>query len=118
MSRMTILCVEDQSEYMATLTYMLEGIGYDEVPASNGIQAIDLLAKQTIDGVPAGIQPAGCCERRVAGTTQSDTSGCSGSFVRRNRQPDAMRDVAILGRLPAERGEGWERTRRFGSVRT
>ena len=51
MSRMTILCVEDQSEYMATLTYMLEGIGYDVVPASNGIQAINLLAKQTIDGV-------------------------------------------------------------------
>ncbi len=51
MSGMTILCVEDQSEYMATLTCMLEGIGYDVLPASNGEQAIDLLAKQTIDGV-------------------------------------------------------------------
>lgn len=51
MSGMTILCVEDQSEYMATLTCMLEGIGYDVLPASNGEQAIDLLGKQTIDGV-------------------------------------------------------------------
>ncbi|MFZ2002790.1 MAG: response regulator [Candidatus Sulfotelmatobacter sp.] len=51
MSGMRILCVEDQSEYMATLTCMLEGIGYEVMPASNGGQAIDLLANQTVDGV-------------------------------------------------------------------
>jgi len=35
MSGMTILCVEDRSEYMATLTCMLEGIGYEVLPARN-----------------------------------------------------------------------------------
>jgi CheY-like chemotaxis protein len=30
---------------------MLEGIGYEVLPASNGGQAIDLLAKQAIDGI-------------------------------------------------------------------
>ena len=51
MSGMTILCVEDQSEYMDTLTCMLEGIGYEVMPASNGGQAMNLLANRTIDGV-------------------------------------------------------------------
>lgn len=51
MSEMTILCVEDQPEYMAMLTGMLEGIGYGVMPARNGRQAIDLLTKQAIDGV-------------------------------------------------------------------
>jgi response regulator RpfG family c-di-GMP phosphodiesterase len=51
MSGMTILCVEDQSEYMATLRCMLEGIGYEVMPASNGKEAMGLLANQTIDGV-------------------------------------------------------------------
>jgi len=51
MSGMKILCVEDQSDYMATLTCMLEGIGYEVLPASNRGQALNLLANQTIDGV-------------------------------------------------------------------
>jgi len=51
MSGMTILCVEDQSEYMHTLTRMLEGIGYGVMPARNGGQAMDLLANRAIDGV-------------------------------------------------------------------
>jgi CheY-like chemotaxis protein len=51
MSGMTILCIEDQSEYMATLTCMLEGIGYEVLPASNGGQAIDFLTSQAVDGV-------------------------------------------------------------------
>ena len=41
MSGMKILCVEDQPEHMAVLTSMLEGIGYEVMPASNGGQAID-----------------------------------------------------------------------------
>jgi CheY-like chemotaxis protein len=51
---MTILCVEDQSEYMHTLTCMLEGIGYEVMPAGNGGQAMDQLANRAIDGVLLG----------------------------------------------------------------
>jgi len=51
MSGMKILCVEDHPDYMAMLTCMLEGIGYEVMPASNGGQAIDVLSKQAIDGV-------------------------------------------------------------------
>jgi CheY-like chemotaxis protein len=51
MSGMKILCVEDQPEDMAILAYMLEGIGYEVMSASNEGQAIDLLTKQAIDGV-------------------------------------------------------------------
>jgi len=51
MSGMKILCVEDQPEYMALLTYMLEGIGYEVMPASNEVQAMDTLNKEAIDGV-------------------------------------------------------------------
>jgi len=51
MSGMKILCVEDQPEYMAMLTCMLEGIGYEVMPAKDSGQAIDLLHKQAIDGV-------------------------------------------------------------------
>jgi CheY-like chemotaxis protein len=51
MSGMKILCVENQPEDMAVLTYMLEGIGYEVMPATNGGQAVDLFSKQVIDGV-------------------------------------------------------------------
>ena len=51
MTGMKILCVEDQPDYMATLTCMLEGIGYEVLPAGNRGQALNLLANQTIDGV-------------------------------------------------------------------
>lgn len=51
MSGMTILCVVDQFESMATLTCMLEGIGYEVMPAANAKQAIDLFANQPVDGV-------------------------------------------------------------------
>jgi CheY-like chemotaxis protein len=51
MSGMTILCVEDRTEYLQTLTWLLEGIGYEVMHARNGGQAIDLLAHRTIDGV-------------------------------------------------------------------
>ena len=51
MSGKTILCVEDQLEHMARLTYMLEGIGYEVMPASNAEQAIDLLDVHTQGGL-------------------------------------------------------------------
>jgi CheY-like chemotaxis protein len=51
MTGMKILCVENQPEGMAVLTYMLQGIGYEVMPASSGEQAIDMVAKEAIDGV-------------------------------------------------------------------
>ena len=51
MGEMKILCVEDQPEYMAMLTCILEGIGYEVMPATNEGQAIDVLSKEAIDGV-------------------------------------------------------------------
>lgn len=51
MTGMKILCVENQPEDMAVLTYMLKGIGYEVMPASNGEQAIDMLAQEAIDGI-------------------------------------------------------------------
>lgn len=51
MSGMKILCVENEPRDMAVLTYMLEGIGYEVMPAINGGQAVNLFRKQAIDGV-------------------------------------------------------------------
>lgn len=51
MSGMKVLCVENQPEHMAILTSMLEGIGYEVMTATNGLQAIDLVTGQAIDGV-------------------------------------------------------------------
>jgi len=51
MTGMKILCVEDQPEYMAMLTCMLEGIGYEVMPARNEGQAVEVLTKESIDGV-------------------------------------------------------------------
>ncbi len=55
MSGMKILCVENQPEDLAILTSMLEGIGYEVMPATSGGEALSLLANkqtnQAIDGV-------------------------------------------------------------------
>jgi CheY-like chemotaxis protein len=51
MSVMTILCVEDQPDNMATLVCMLVGIGYEVVPVSSGRQAIEAFRNESIDGV-------------------------------------------------------------------
>ncbi len=55
MNGMKILCVENQPEDLAILASMLEGIGYEVMPATSGWEALSLLAnKQTnkaIDGV-------------------------------------------------------------------
>jgi CheY-like chemotaxis protein len=51
MSGMKVLCVENHPEYMATLTCMLEGIGYEVMPAVNSGQAVELLNNQAIAGV-------------------------------------------------------------------
>jgi CheY-like chemotaxis protein len=51
MNGMKILCVENQPENLDVLTCMLEGIGYEVMPATNGGQAVDVFSKQAVDGV-------------------------------------------------------------------
>jgi CheY-like chemotaxis protein len=51
MNGMKILCVEDQPDNLEVLTFMLEGIGYEVMPATNGDQAVDMFSKESIDGV-------------------------------------------------------------------
>jgi CheY-like chemotaxis protein len=51
MSGRKILCVESEPENLAILTYMLEGMGYEVLTATNSWQAIAVLGKQTMDGV-------------------------------------------------------------------
>jgi CheY-like chemotaxis protein len=46
-----LLCIEDEPENLAILTCMLEGMGYEVMPARNSDEAIDLLLAQAIDGV-------------------------------------------------------------------
>ena len=46
-----ILCVENEPESLAILTIMLEGIGYEVMPAKSSEEAVDLVLAQAIDGV-------------------------------------------------------------------
>jgi len=51
MSARKILCVENEPENLAILTVMLEGIGYEVMPATSSTQALDVLMAEAIDGV-------------------------------------------------------------------
>ena len=51
MDGIKVLCVENRPEHMATLQCMLEGIGCEVTPATSAGEALDLLAKQPVDGV-------------------------------------------------------------------
>ncbi len=51
MDGIRVLCVENHPEHMATLLCMLEGIGCEVTLATSAGEALDLLAKQPIDGV-------------------------------------------------------------------
>jgi DNA-binding response OmpR family regulator len=51
MSVAKILCVEHHPEYLDALEYMLEGAGYDVVPARSGAQALVLFANLNVQGV-------------------------------------------------------------------
>jgi two-component system sensor histidine kinase ChiS len=51
MDAMTVLCVENDADSLNTLTFMLEGIGYDVMAATSAGQALDLLSKKNVDGV-------------------------------------------------------------------
>jgi DNA-binding NtrC family response regulator len=51
MSPIKLLCVENDPDYMDVLKHMLEEAGYEVITAASGEKALDLLAKQRIDGV-------------------------------------------------------------------
>jgi two-component system, cell cycle sensor histidine kinase and response regulator CckA len=51
MNGMKILCVENQPDNLGVLTFMLEGIGYEVMPATDGTQAVDMFSKESVDGV-------------------------------------------------------------------
>ncbi|HEV2402065.1 MAG TPA: response regulator [Candidatus Sulfotelmatobacter sp.] len=51
MSNIRVLCVENHSEYLDALTYMLESAGYEVVKATSGSQGVRMLANQPVDGV-------------------------------------------------------------------
>jgi CheY-like chemotaxis protein len=51
MNGMKILCVENQPENLEALTFMLEGIGYEVMSATNGDQAVNVFSQQSVDGV-------------------------------------------------------------------
>ncbi len=51
MNDMKILCIEDQPDSMELLTNMLEGIGYEVLPARDGEQALNLITQQSVHGV-------------------------------------------------------------------
>lgn len=51
MSNIRVLCVENHSEYLDALTYMLEKAGYEVVTATSGSQGVSMLANQPVDGV-------------------------------------------------------------------
>jgi CheY-like chemotaxis protein len=51
MDGIRVLCVENHPEHMATLQSMLEGIGCEVMPATSAMEALHLLANQTVDGV-------------------------------------------------------------------
>jgi HTH-type transcriptional regulator, bacterioopsin transcriptional activator and related proteins len=49
--KVTVLCVENQPEYLEALRYMLETSGFEVVPATTAKQAISLLTENSIQGV-------------------------------------------------------------------
>lgn len=51
MSAIKILCVENHPEYLDALLDMLEGAGYEVVPARTGAQALILFANLNVHGV-------------------------------------------------------------------
>jgi DNA-binding NtrC family response regulator len=51
MSDIRVLCVENHTEYMDALKYMLETAGYQVMPATTAHEALRLLTTREIDGV-------------------------------------------------------------------
>jgi len=51
MSTTKVLCVENHDEYLDALQYMLEGAGYEVVPATTGAQGLILFTNLNVQGV-------------------------------------------------------------------
>jgi DNA-binding NtrC family response regulator len=51
MDGVKVLCVENHTEYLEALKYMLEAAGYEVISATNGTQGIWKLKKYPIEGV-------------------------------------------------------------------
>jgi DNA-binding NtrC family response regulator len=51
MSAAKVLCVENHTDYLEVLRYMLESAGYEVVSATTGSQGVSLLRKHAIEGV-------------------------------------------------------------------
>jgi CheY-like chemotaxis protein len=51
MSHIRVLCVQNHSEYVGTLKYMLETAGYEVMVSTNRGQALRLLTTLDVDGV-------------------------------------------------------------------
>lgn len=51
MNHVTVLCVENQPEYLDALRYMLQTSGFEVVSATTGEQAISVLTENSIQGV-------------------------------------------------------------------
>jgi DNA-binding response OmpR family regulator len=51
METMKVLCVEHCPSSLHTLRWMLEGAGYEVLPASNGQDAVSLFSAQGVHGV-------------------------------------------------------------------
>jgi DNA-binding response OmpR family regulator len=51
MNSVKVLCVENQSEYLDALKYMLEAAGYEVVCARTGSQGLSMLRTRSIQGV-------------------------------------------------------------------
>ena len=65
MDGIKVLCVENHPEHMATLQCMLEGIGCEVMPATNAVEALDLLANQAVDGILLEDNLPGACSSEV-----------------------------------------------------
>jgi DNA-binding NtrC family response regulator len=51
MNAVRVLCVENHTEYMDALRYMLEAAGYEVVSATTGSQGLSILTSQFFHGV-------------------------------------------------------------------
>jgi DNA-binding response OmpR family regulator len=51
MNSIRVLCVENHSEYLDVLKYLLESAGYEVLSATTGSQGVSLLASQSFHGV-------------------------------------------------------------------
>jgi two-component system, response regulator, stage 0 sporulation protein F len=51
MDGVKVLCVENHTEYLEALKYMLEAAGYQVISATSGLQGVAMLRKHTVEGV-------------------------------------------------------------------